>query len=66
MQLREYQRTVRLSKPRAARLEAIIARSYTDDADVRRGALSAPRTRYRPGLRDDAISCVPASMLTIV
>ena len=35
------------------KLDAIAARAYTDDADVRMGALSAPHNHGRPGMRDD-------------
>jgi hypothetical protein len=38
-----------------SRLESITARSFSDDADIRDGALSAPRSRYRPGQRDDTL-----------
>jgi hypothetical protein len=48
---------------RIVRLESTVARSYTDDAEVRRGALSAPNNQYRPGQRDDVTRCIPASLV---
>lgn len=37
-----------------ARIRATAARSYSDDIDIRSGALSAPCDQMRPGQRDDA------------
>jgi hypothetical protein len=60
------QRRGRLGIDKATRLESKLARSYTDDVDVRRGALSAPCNSFRPGQRDDEPHCMPSSMVTIM
>jgi hypothetical protein len=43
----------RLSVQQATKIEVVMARSYSDDTDICRGALSAPRNHFRPGQRDD-------------
>jgi len=43
----------RLKSFRLSKLDAVIARTYTDDADIRSGSLSAPQFHSRPGMRDD-------------
>lgn len=53
---RRYQQK-RLSMQEIDKIEAVTARSFTDDVDPRRGALSAPRFNFRPGQRDDAPHC---------
>lgn len=57
VRMQEHQPKNKLSRLQSARLESIMARSYTDDADMRRGALSVPRNHFRPGLRDDEVRC---------
>lgn len=43
----------RLGLSQRSRLDSMLARSYTDDFELQRGALSVPRTSSRPGSRDD-------------
>jgi hypothetical protein len=59
--LKSGMRVVHVSK-----IEVAIARSYTDDAEVRHGAMSAPRINSRPGQRDDVVSCAFAQQLPIM
>lgn len=56
----------RLSAQQAAKLEMMTARSFTDDAEIRRGALSAPRMHNRPGQRDDEVHCNFVGMLPMM
>jgi hypothetical protein len=56
----------RLSAEQSAKLDSVIARSFTDDVDVRKGALPAPRMHNRPGQRDDEVRCNFVGMLPIV
>ena len=51
--LKQQESRKRLHSMRLAKLDAAIARTYTDDVDIRPGAYSAPLTRGRPGMRDD-------------
>lgn len=53
----------KLSAGEALKFESTMARSYTDDADLGRGALMAPRSHYRPGQRDDTVSPGFAGMI---
>jgi hypothetical protein len=55
-----------LSPSQVSKLESIMARSYSDDLELRRGALTAPRTSLRPGQRDDAVHCPGASMMAVL
>lgn len=57
---------MRLNAEQSAKLDSMIARSFTDDVEVRRGALSAPRTHNRPGQRDDEVHCNFVGMLPMV
>lgn len=57
IRLREHKLKAKLNTLYATKLDAITARMYADDANIRRGALSAPRSQYRPGQRDDAVQC---------
>ena len=54
---------MRLSVSQTAKLESIMARSYSDDANIRHGALSAPSMQFRPGQRDDVANCSTVNML---
>jgi hypothetical protein len=45
-----------LSVVQASKIEATAARSYTDDADISRGALSTPHIQSRPGQSDDVVN----------
>lgn len=56
----------RLSTLQAHSIESVMARSYTDDVDMRLGALSAPRNHFRPGQRDDEVHCTFVSILPSV
>jgi hypothetical protein len=47
----------RLSVQQINKIEVAAARSFTDDADINHGALSAPRLNSRPGQRDDTVNC---------
>jgi hypothetical protein len=47
------------------RINARLARSYSDDSDIRSGAYSAPREHTRPGQRDDAENCMSSLLLAI-
>jgi hypothetical protein len=62
---RHHPRT-KLSAGQAAKLDSMAARTYTDDADERHGALSAPRIRFRPGQRDDEVRCNFVGMLPMI
>lgn len=55
--VRVYERRLRskLQGLYAARLDVRAARSYSDDEDMRPGALSAPKVQLRPGQRDDEV-----------
>lgn len=53
IRLRDRQLKARLSDWQTTRLEATMARSFSDDADIVGGALSAPSRQGRPGQRDD-------------
>lgn len=64
MRIREHQPRLKICDMQVSKLESILARSYSDDTDIRQGALSAPRMHHRPGQRDDEMYCTPASMLT--
>lgn len=55
--LQGYRPKTRLSRLHSAKLESMMARSYIDDADMRRGVLSTPRNHFRPGQRDDEVRC---------
>ncbi len=57
MRFREHKLKSKLNTFYATKLDAITARMYSDDVDIRRGALSAPRNQYRPGQRDDVVNC---------
>jgi hypothetical protein len=47
----------RLSAQQVNKIEVAAARSFTDDADINYGALSAPKLNFRPGQRDDGVNC---------
>lgn len=55
--LREHRLKERLNAVYASKLDAITARMYSDDEDIRRGALPTPHNQYRPGQRDDVRNC---------
>ena len=55
MRLRHKQVRSQLSDWQISRIEATMARKYTDDSDIFSGALSIPRQKERPGQRDDAL-----------
>jgi hypothetical protein len=57
VQLRKHIERVQLTSEQAVKLDSMAARTYADDADIRIGALSAPRDRIRPGQRDDVTTC---------
>ncbi len=57
IRLREHKLKSKLNSFYATKIDAITARMYADDANIQRGALSAPCSQYRPGQRDDAVSC---------
>lgn len=54
MQLHKHHGKTRVSVQQAEKIDVIAARTYSDDIDICRGALSAPNPRFRPGQRDDA------------
>jgi len=60
---REYSLKSRLGKYCASKMEAKIARTFTDDMDYHHGATSAFRRTMRPGLRDDEVNCAFSFML---
>lgn len=66
MRLRDKHLRSRLSDWQASRLEATMARTYTDDTDIAGGALSAPRHKDRPGLRDDNLDCGPTRLMPVL
>lgn len=51
--LRKHKLKAKLNSFYATKLDATTARMYSDDADIRQGALSVPEIQMRPGLRDD-------------
>lgn len=66
MRLRDKHIKSRLSDWQASRLEATMARTYSDDTDIAGGALSAPRRKDRPGQRDDSLGCGPAGLMPVL
>jgi hypothetical protein len=56
----------RMSTVQQTKLESMIARSYSDDGDVQRGALSMPRSATRPGQRDDMLRCSFAGIRAVL
>jgi hypothetical protein len=56
----------RLGRFYASTLESKIARTFTDDVDICHGATRRIGSHYRPGLRDDASSCVTNAMLRVL
>lgn len=54
MQLHRGAYKTHVSVQQAEKIKLIAARTYSDDIDLRRGALSAPCQQFRPGQRDDA------------
>jgi hypothetical protein len=63
---REHTLKTKLSSFYASRLESKLARSFTDDADVRHGRGSVLCQQFRPGQRDDELSCGLRTMLTVL
>ena len=64
--MRQHPHADRLSPGQATKLESMLARTYTDDNDIRGGALSAPRNHSRPGLRDDEVNCSFVGMIPVI
>lgn len=52
-----YRSKSELDAVHTAKLESMLARTYTDDADMRRGIMAVPRNQFRPGQRDDDVRC---------
>ncbi|HSH17819.1 MAG TPA: hypothetical protein VK978_00395 [Candidatus Saccharimonadales bacterium] len=63
MCLRSRRHTSRLSDLHTVRIEAKMARTYTDDVDIAHGAVSSPQNWERPGMRDDHTGCALAAMM---
>ncbi len=57
IRLREHGLKAQIDKLYASKLDALTARMYADDADIRRGGYSMPCNQYRPGQRDDEMTC---------
>ncbi len=66
LRIREHKLKTKFQSFNANRMDAATARTYTDDADIRSGALSAPRHQFRPGQRDDEVGCSFASMIPVL
>ncbi len=57
IRLREHRLKAQINELYATKLDALTARMYTDDSDIRKGGYSMPRNQYRPGQRDDEMTC---------
>jgi hypothetical protein len=66
VRMRAHQQRYKLSAQQSNKIDAVMARSYSDDADVRRGALSAPRNHFRPGQRDDEVRSNFVGMIPVL
>lgn len=66
VRLRGHQSKTKMTTLQKTKLEAIAARSFSDDGDLRIGALSAPRNHFRPGQRDDDVHYHFGSMAPIL
>jgi hypothetical protein len=66
VRLQEHNLKSRLASFYASKLESKLARSFTDDVDIRHGRGSVLCQQFRPGQRDDEISCGQRTMLTVI
>jgi hypothetical protein len=66
VRLRDKQLRSKLSDWQASRLDATLARTYTDDMDIVGGAMSAPRRKDRPGQRDDSVSYGSTGLMPVL
>lgn len=66
IQLHNRRYKAHVSVAQAAKIEAMAARTYSDDINLCQGPLSAPNRQFRPGQRDDALTGPVVDVLSAI